>query len=38
VLPATRDPGHLADNMLAAAGPFPDAPTRERMQSHFQAL
>lgn len=38
VLPATRDPAHLADNMLAAAGPFPDAPTRARMQAHFQAL
>ncbi len=38
VLPATRDPAHLADNMLAAAGPFPDAPARARMQAHFQAL
>jgi len=38
VLPATRNPAHLADNMLAAAGPFPDAPARERMQAHFRAL
>jgi aryl-alcohol dehydrogenase-like predicted oxidoreductase len=38
VLPATRDPAHLADNMLAAAGPFPDADTRQRMQEHFRTL
>ena len=38
VLPATRNPAHLADNMLAAAGPFPDEPGRARMQAHFQAL
>lgn len=38
VLPATRDPAHLTENMLAAGGPFPDAPTRARMQAHFQAL
>lgn len=38
VLPATRNPAHLADNMLAAAGPFPDAPARARMQTHFRDL
>jgi diketogulonate reductase-like aldo/keto reductase len=31
VIPATRRPEHLVDNMKAGLGPMPDPPTRERM-------
>jgi diketogulonate reductase-like aldo/keto reductase len=31
VIPATRRPQHLADNMRAGTGPLPDEPMRERM-------
>ncbi|MBI4611709.1 MAG: aldo/keto reductase [Candidatus Rokubacteria bacterium] len=31
VIPATRQPAHLADNMRAGQGATPDAATRERM-------
>jgi aryl-alcohol dehydrogenase-like predicted oxidoreductase len=30
-IPATSKPEHLADNMRAGLGPFPDAKLRERM-------
>ncbi|MEO8438964.1 MAG: aldo/keto reductase [Spartobacteria bacterium] len=35
VIPATNDPGHLADNMGAGVGRLPDAKERERMASLF---
>ena len=31
VIPATANPGHMADNAQAASGPIPDEATRERM-------
>ena len=33
VIPATRDPAHLVDNLGASSGPLPDAPMRRRMAS-----
>jgi diketogulonate reductase-like aldo/keto reductase len=38
VIPASRNPGHVADNLAAAAGPLPDEPTRRRMAELFAAL
>ncbi len=38
VIPATGKPKHLDDNMGAASGPWPDAPTRERMWRWVEAL
>ena len=38
VLPATRDPVHVDENMGAAHGPFPDDKTRQRMVEYFQSL
>jgi aryl-alcohol dehydrogenase-like predicted oxidoreductase len=35
VIPATRDPRHMADNLAAAAGPLPDEPLRRRMAEHW---
>jgi aryl-alcohol dehydrogenase-like predicted oxidoreductase len=35
VIPATSDPGHLADNMGAAVGDLPGAELRERMARDF---
>jgi diketogulonate reductase-like aldo/keto reductase len=31
VVPATRNPAHLADNLAASSGPLPDASMRRRM-------
>ncbi len=38
VIPGTRDPGHVADNLGATAGPLPDAAMRRRMSEHFGSL
>ncbi len=38
VIPGTRNPRHVADNLAAAAGPLPDAALRARMMSHFRSL
>ncbi|MEO7724989.1 MAG: aldo/keto reductase [Chthoniobacterales bacterium] len=35
VIPATNDPGHLADNLGAGLGRLPDAKEREKMASLF---
>jgi diketogulonate reductase-like aldo/keto reductase len=35
-IPATANPQHLADNMLAARGRLPDAATRLRMLKHLE--
>lgn len=37
VIPATRDPRHVADNLGALAGPPPDAPLRRRMAEYFDS-
>lgn len=36
VIPATRNPKHLEDNMGAGRGPLPDAAARKRMAEHFR--
>jgi aryl-alcohol dehydrogenase-like predicted oxidoreductase len=38
VIPGTRNPAHVADNLGAAAAPLPDATMRQRMAAHFAAL
>jgi aryl-alcohol dehydrogenase-like predicted oxidoreductase len=38
VIPGTRNPKHLADNLGAAQGRLPDARQRDRMQRDFAAL
>ncbi|MBC6990127.1 aldo/keto reductase [Hymenobacter sp. BT491] len=38
VIPGTRDPAHLADNLKAGEGELPDEKTRERMAAFVQAL
>jgi aryl-alcohol dehydrogenase-like predicted oxidoreductase len=38
VIPGTRDPAHVADNIAAAAGPLPDQAMRQRMASYFASL
>lgn len=38
VIPATRNPKHLADNMTAGAGALPDGPARSRMVAYLQQL
>lgn len=38
VIPGTRNPAHVADNLGAATGPPPDAAMRQRMAAHFAAL
>jgi len=37
VIPATRNPSHMADNLAAADGPLPDEPLRRRMAEHWAA-
>ncbi len=37
VIPATRNPSHMADNLAAAGGPLPDEPLRRRMAEHWAA-
>ncbi len=38
VIPGTREPRHLLDNMQAGTGTSPDAAMRRRMASYFDAL
>jgi diketogulonate reductase-like aldo/keto reductase len=38
VIPGTRNPKHLADNLGAARGALPDATQREKMRKDFAAL
>ena len=37
-IPGTGSPEHMRDNVGAAHGALPDAPTRIRMQKHFDSL
>jgi diketogulonate reductase-like aldo/keto reductase len=37
VIPATAKPEHMADNLAAGLGPFPDATLRHRMRAAWQA-
>jgi len=37
VIPATRDPGHMADTLAAAGGPLPDEPQRRWRAGHWAA-
>jgi diketogulonate reductase-like aldo/keto reductase len=36
VIPATRNPAHMADNLGAASGPLPDEATRRKMSAYFK--
>jgi len=38
VIPATRNPAHVADNLNAASGPPPDETTRRKMSGYFHSL
>jgi aryl-alcohol dehydrogenase-like predicted oxidoreductase len=38
VIPGTRDPAHVRDNVAAASGPLPDEALRRKMSSYFDAL
>ena len=38
VIPGTRNPQHVADNLAAARGNLPNISRRERMRSAFAAL
>jgi diketogulonate reductase-like aldo/keto reductase len=38
VIPGTRNPRHVADNLGALSGPLPDAALRRRLASHFNSL
>src|SRR5260370_19785159 len=38
VIPATRNPKHLADNMQAGRGRLPDEKMRQRMAAFWSAL
>ena len=38
VIPGTRNPAHVADNLGAATGPLPDPTMRARMAAHFASL
>jgi aryl-alcohol dehydrogenase-like predicted oxidoreductase len=38
VIPATRDPKHLVDNMAAGRGRLPDEATRKRMVAHLESV
>ena len=38
VIPGTRNPQHVTDNLAAARGSLPTAPQRERMRAAFAAL
>src|SRR6202795_459250 len=38
VIPATRNPAHVIDNVNAAAGPPPDEAMRMRMSGYFHSL
>lgn len=38
VIPGTRNPTHLQDNLRAGVGPLPDEATREKMAAYVRAL
>lgn len=38
VIPGTRNPRHVADNLGALTGPLPDPALRRRMAEHFKSL
>ena len=38
VIPGTRNPAHMADNLAAGRGPLPDAAQRRRMAQFFDTL
>jgi diketogulonate reductase-like aldo/keto reductase len=38
VIPATRNPAHVADNLAAAVGPPPDEAMRRKMADFFRSL
>jgi diketogulonate reductase-like aldo/keto reductase len=38
VIPATRNPAHVADNVNAASGPLPDETMRRKMSAYFHSL
>jgi aryl-alcohol dehydrogenase-like predicted oxidoreductase len=38
VIPGTRNPRHVADNLGTLSGPLPDAALRRRMAEHFNSL
>jgi aryl-alcohol dehydrogenase-like predicted oxidoreductase len=38
VIPGTRNPGHVRDNVAAASGPLPDAATRARIAGLFGSM
>lgn len=38
VIPGTRNPRHLVDNMGAGSGALPDGPMRARMAAYFDSL
>ena len=38
VIPATRNPAHVADNLNAASGPPPDESMRRKMADYFRSL
>jgi aryl-alcohol dehydrogenase-like predicted oxidoreductase len=38
VIPATRNPAHVADNLNAASGPPPDEAMRRKMSGYFHSL
>jgi diketogulonate reductase-like aldo/keto reductase len=38
VIPGTRNPQHVADNLGALTGPLPDPALRRRMAEHFKSL
>ena len=38
VIPATRNPAHVADNVNAASGPLPDETMRRKMSVYFHSL
>jgi hypothetical protein len=37
-IPATSNPKHMEDNMMAGVGRLPDAETRRRMTKYVDAL
>ena len=38
VIPGTRNPKHVVDNLVAMAGSPPDAALRKRMTEHYNSL
>jgi aryl-alcohol dehydrogenase-like predicted oxidoreductase len=38
VIPGTRNPRHVVDNLGALTGPLPDPALRRRMAEHFKSL